>query len=63
MTNQQLAEQNARKARELEEKAWRDERIIGILFKDAEKSDCEDCIYEEDCILNNPDFDANSCKL
>ncbi len=40
----------------------KEQEIIEMLFRDAKKTDCEDCQFEEDCKLNNPDFDANGCR-
>jgi len=41
MTNRQLAERAARKARELEENLWRDAEIIA--------TDCDTCTLQKDC--------------
>ena len=43
----------------------REEMIIKAIFRDAdgEPCDCETCKYRPECEIDNPDFDANHCKV
>jgi len=42
----------------------REERIITALFAGVKgKCDCDECQFRGECEIDNPDFDANYCKL
>ena len=47
---------------------WTDElkdRLVSYFEEKgyAPRSDCDICLNAEECMLNNPDFDANACKV
>ena len=43
----------------------REDRIFKAIFKaqDGTSCDCDNCKYRAECEQDNPDFDANYCKL
>ena len=43
----------------------KEERIFKAIFKgqDGTPCDCETCKYANECELDNPDFDANYCRV
>jgi len=43
-----------------------EEILLRAIFGDTsqlQKCDCETCSYEKDCEIDNPDFNANCCKV
>ena len=42
-----------------------EDRLFKAIFKNDEGKlcDCELCQYQVECAFDNPDFDANYCKL
>ena len=45
--------------KEAKERMW--DALLGRIT--WEKADCETCPYEKECIQDNPNFDANYCKV
>lgn len=43
----------------------KEDRIIKAIFRgvDGTPCDCDACQYAKECEIDNPDFDANHCKL
>ena len=43
----------------------REDRIFKAIFRgqDGTPCDCEACQYAKECELDNPEFDANYCKV
>lgn len=42
-----------------------EERKLSAIFGDFNRQacDCATCPYEKECEFDNPNFDANSCKV